>query len=267
MSARRSFYLGLCISTLLLVAASESRGQWGNPTFMQHRVGSQARRNYYHALKVQGLQIRQQEELARAELARVKSQIEFEQRYTSLKLPGSSWQSANTAAALSGVDRTQPAAVPQSNLGLTRRDVDAMREHYEALADFHALRRAQFDRRNPPKQFANASPPQVDQTSGSVAWPALLRDDTRFSADVLRVNQGLVTWTQDGCDPTSLGALRVRKTIEKMARDLLVMRATGLIDQTAYNVAYTFLQRTAYETQFAGSEAAYGVTANLAQAR
>jgi hypothetical protein len=268
MNVKRSFFLSLYISTLLLGAASESRAQWGNPTFMQHRVGSQARRNLYHALKVQGLQIRQQEELARADLARAKSMIKFESRYTTLKLPGSSWQSANAAASsLVGVDRTQSAAVPQSTLGLTRRDVDAMREHYEALSQFHMLRREQYDRRNPQKQVAGASPFQLDRTTGSMVWPALLRDDSRFSEDVQRVNQSLVTWTQDGCDPTSLAAIRVRKTIEKMARDLLVMRAAGLIDQTAYNVACTFLQRSAYETQCAGNEGARDVTADLARAR
>jgi hypothetical protein len=267
MYARRSFFLGLCISALWLCAASESRAQWGNPAFMHGSVGGQARRNLYHALKLQGLQIRQQEELARADVARVRSMAQFERRYASLKLPGWSWQSASMATSLARGDGSASASVSLSNLGLTQQDVDAMRAHEESLAQFHSLRREQLERRNPPQRFARASSFQVDRTSGRIVWPALLRDDSRFSDDVRKVNQGLVQWTQDGCDPTSLAAIRVRKTIEKMTRDLSVMQATGVIDQTAYSVACTFLQRTAYETQSAGSEDARDVTANLAWAR
>ena len=95
---------------------------------------------------------------------------------------------------------------------------------------FRSLRREHLSAEILRSSVASASSFQIDRTSGSVVWPALLRDDSRFSEDVRKVNQGLVKWTQDGCDPTSLGALRVRKTIEKMTRDLLVMRTTGLID-------------------------------------
>ena len=98
-------------------------------------------------------------------------------------------------------------------------------------------------------------------------WPALLQEDSHFSEDVQRVNQGLAKWAQDGRDPTSVAALRVRKTIKNMMQDLLVMRATGRIDQTAYNVARAFLERTAYETQFTGREGARDVTADFAWAR
>ena len=122
-------------------------------------------------------------------------------------------------------------------------------------------------RRSSQRQVASSSPSFVDGRSGSVAWPALLREDSRFSDDVRRVSQDLAKWTRDGRDPTSLAAVRVRKTIEKMMRDLLAMRATGLIDQTAYNVARAFLARTAYETQFTGSEETRDITANLARAR
>ncbi len=267
MSAKRPFFLGLCLSTLLLGAASESRAQWDSSAFTYYRLGGQARRNAYHELIFQGLQIRQKEELARAELARVKSMIKFQHRYTSLRLPGSSLPSASAPSSLAGGSLAASANVLPSNLGLTQRDVDAMRAHYEALAQFHTLRREEFDRRNPPKHFASAPPVPIDRSSGRVAWPALLREDSRFREDVRKVNQSLAAWTQDGCDPTSLAAIRVRKTLEKMTRDLRVMQATGVIDQTAYNVTRAFLERTAFETQCAGHEEARGVTAELAWAR
>lgn len=257
----------LFIGAVLLASASDAAAKGGNPTFMNYHVGGQARRNAYHALKAQGLQTRLQEAFARAELARVRSMMEFERRYASLKLPGSSWQSANATSSLADNGRGQSGTSPDRNLGLTQRDVDAMREHYEALAEFHTLRREQTTSRSPHKRVASSLPGQVDRTSGRVVWPALLREDSRFSEDVQRVEEDLAKWVQDSRDPTSLAALRVRKTVEKMMRNLLVMLATGRIDQAAYNVARAFLERTAHETQCTGSEGARDVTADFAWAR
>lgn len=254
----------LLIGTLLLGAASDAAAQGGNPNYMNHFVGRQARHNLYLQLRIQGKQLRTQEELARAEVARVKSQAKFERKYASLKLPGSSWQSANTAPSLADSESTQSSTVPHSNLGLTKRDVDAMREHYAALADMRELRREQITGRSSRKQVARSLPSQLDRTSGEVAWPALLVDDSRFQEDVQRVNQGLASWAQHGHDPTSLAALRVRQTIEKMTRDLLVMRGTGLIDEAAYNTTRTFLKSTAYETQLADGKESSDITADLA---
>ena len=235
-----------------------------NSSYMYHYVGRALRHNAYQQARLQGMQIRLQQERVRAELAWVKHQNKIERKYASLKMPQSSWRSANSASLPGDSVATQPTVTTSKSLLLDKQDVEALRTHYDALAEIQVLRREQIIRRSPRKQVTRPLPSQFDRESGSVSWPALLTDNPRFREDVQHMNRLLADWAQYDHDPTSLAAIQVRKTIGRMTRDLLTMQVKGHIDKRAYDVTREFLENTAYETQFSRSAESGHVTDTLA---
>jgi hypothetical protein len=163
-----------------------------------------------------------------------------------------------------GSAATQARVTTGRSLLPDKHGVEALREHYDALAGIRALRREQIMRRSPRKQVTRPLPSQFDRATGRVSWPALLTDSPQFREDVQQMNKLLANWAQYDHDPTSLAAIQVRKTVVRMTRDLRTMLGKDLIDKTAYELTREFLENAAYETQFSSRQHSGSITETLA---